>query len=203
MITKQIARLYKKCKESDSIFVIVVLRVILYKIAFNKSIFCHQNVKIRGIKNIAMIKPVEVGLRNIRGKLKFKGKYSIGRGCRFDVGENAKVTIGKSGFINANSKLIIMHGLEIGDNCVVSWDCQFLDEDFHEIRYKDKKETKNEITIGNKVWIGCGAKIYKGSSIPDGCVIGADSVVRSEFAEKNTLIAGNPARVVRHNIEWE
>ncbi|KGO89410.1 hypothetical protein Q764_08530 [Flavobacterium suncheonense GH29-5 = DSM 17707] len=127
----------------------------------------------------------------------------MGRGCRFDIAEKAVMTVGKGGYINANSTFIIMHGLTIGDNCVISWDCQFLDEDFHEIDYEGKKTVANEIVIGNHVWIGCGVKIYKGAVIPDGSVIAANSVVRGVFTTPNSLIGGHPARVLKESVHWK
>lgn len=126
--------------------------------------------------------------------MKLNGPYSIGRGCRFDIAEKAVMTVGKGGYINANTPFIIMHGLTIGDHCAISWDCQFLDEDFHEIDYEGKKATPNEITIGNNVWIGCGVKIYKGSVVPDGCVIAANSIVKGVFTKQNTLIGGQSCK---------
>ena len=91
---------------------------------------------------------------NLRGKLKIADKYIIGRGCRIDIGEHAEISIGKHGMINCSTRIVIMHHLSIGDDSGVSWDCQSLDEDFHEISYPGKKVGKNEITIGNHVWIG-------------------------------------------------
>lgn len=213
---KQILDLYKKCKKSESNFIIVLIRYILCKLWHKKSILLHQKVRIKGIKNIEIKERLEIGINyvgfihktdktylNINGKLHIKGKYYIGRGCRFDIGQNAIVTIGKGGYINCNTTLIIMHYLAIGDNCVISWNCQFLDEDFHQISYLDKKKDENSIIIGNNVWIGNGVKIYQGTIIPDGCVIASDSIVRGVFTVKNAIIGGYPAKIIKENIEWK
>ncbi|MEW5676301.1 acyltransferase [Flavobacterium enshiense] len=176
----------------------------------------HHKVLIKGLSNIETNDKLEIGMRyvgfsdkrdttllNVKGKLMFSGNYSIGRGCRFDIGSNAKVLIGKGGYVNPNTTFIIMHGLTIGDNCAISWDCQFLDEDFHAIVYAGMKEKSNEIVIGNNVCIGCGVKIYKGSVIPDGSVIAANSVVRGVFTEQKVLIAGHPAKVIKNDVSWK
>jgi acetyltransferase-like isoleucine patch superfamily enzyme len=52
-----------------------------------------------------------------------------------------------------------------------------------------------DISIGKDVWIGCGVAVLAGSSIADGCVIGANSVVRGE-TEPNSIYAGAPIRRV-------
>ena len=96
-----------------------------------------------------------------------------------------------------------MHELVIGDNCAISWDCQFLDEDFHNISYSGKRKVENSIIIGDNVWIGCGVKIYKGTVIPNGCVIASDSIVKGAFYVENSLIGGNPAKTIKENIEWK
>ena len=213
---RQLLILYEKCKKSDSYFILVLLRFILHKIFHKKTLLLHQNVKLKGVKNIDARERIEVGIEyngfvhktdktflHINGKLIIKGKYSIGRGCRFDIGENAIVTIGNGGYMNCNINLIIMHKLTIGDNCVISWNCQFLDEDFHEIAYAERRKRENSIRIGNNVWIGCGVKIYKGTVIPNGCVIASDSIVKGVFHVENSLIGGIPAKVIKEGITWK
>jgi acetyltransferase-like isoleucine patch superfamily enzyme len=213
---RQIRNLYKKCKKSDSNFIIVLIRFIINKIFYKKTLLLHQNVKLKGVKNIDAMEKIEVGIAyngfihktdktflNINGKLRIKGKYSIGRGCRFDIGENAIVTIGTGGQMNCNTILIIMHKLTIGENCVISWNCQFLDDDFHEISYLERRKSENSIIIGNNVWIGCGVRIYKGTVIPNGCVIASDSVVKGVFHVENSLIGGIPAKVIKERIKWK
>ncbi len=213
---KQLAALYRKCRKSESSFLIVVFRFLVHKLLHGKALLLHQRVSIRGLRNISHGGRLEVGisyvgfshrsdttLLRIKGKLQIADTYSIGRGCRIDVGEKAVVSIGKGGYINNNTKMIIMHGLSIGDQCAISWDCQFLDEDFHSMVIQEKRTSGKKITIGNHVWIGCGAKIYKGTVIPDGCVVASDSVVKGVFTVKNAIIAGNPAKVVKEDISWE
>ena len=53
------------------------------------------------------------------------------------------------------------------------------------------------ITIGGDVWIGGGAIIGPGVTIGDEVTIGAGSVVVRDVPPR-TVVAGNPARVVRH-----
>jgi acetyltransferase-like isoleucine patch superfamily enzyme len=215
VLIRALQPVYRKCKRSDSSFALVFLRSLYYRVRYHKILYLHPKVRIKGVKNIISSDPVEIGIDyvgfmhrndktylNIQGKLSFKGNYFIARGCRFDIARGATVTIGEGGFINSFSKVIIAHGLSIGDQCSISWDCQFLDEDYHQIDYKGKKETINSIRIGNRVWIGCGVKIYKGTTIPDGCVIASDSVVKGEFLRENCLIGGNPARLIKENVSW-
>lgn len=50
--------------------------------------------------------------------------------------------------------------------------------------------------IGNDVWLGQGARVLPGASIGDGVIVGAGAVVAGNIPPY-TIIAGNPARVVR------
>lgn len=50
--------------------------------------------------------------------------------------------------------------------------------------------------IGKYCFIGMGARILAGSVLGDGCVVGANSVVRGEFPA-NSVVVGSPARAVR------
>ena len=212
---KTLFNLYKSCNESGTSFVLVLSKYLMFKIIGN-NILAHHNTKIVGIKNIETHDLVRIGLDtvgfghgtdltflNIRGKLKFAGKYLISRGCRFDIGPHALVRIGKGGYVSCNTKFIIMHRLTIGSACAIAWNCQFLDEDFHSLEYDGKnKSDDNTITIGNHVWIGSNTTIYKGVIIPDECVVAANSVVKGQFEEKNVLIAGNPAKIIKRNVIW-
>ena len=52
------------------------------------------------------------------------------------------------------------------------------------------------ITIGNHVWIACGAIVCGGVTIGDGAVIGAGSVVTKDIPA-GYLAYGNPCRPIR------
>ncbi|EOR94092.1 Maltose acetyltransferase-like protein [Arcticibacter svalbardensis MN12-7] len=212
---KKLKQLFKDCEKSNSNFWVVLLRSLYYR-ARGKNIIPHQSVYIRGIKNISTKGTVKIGIKNtgfthnkdvtyfnVMGKVDFLGSFSIGRGCRFDIGKDAVVKLGDGSYINPYTNIIIMHELNIGRDCAISWNCEFLDDDFHKLEYEGKSELEsNAISIGDIVWIGSFVSIYKGTVIPDGCVIASHSVVKGVFKEKSVLIAGNPAKVVKRNISW-
>jgi Acetyltransferase (isoleucine patch superfamily) len=173
-------------------------------------------VSIYGLKHISTTGLLEVAtdyigfmsrydrtLLNVSGTLVVNGYYSIGRGCRFDIGPNAVAEFGR-GYVNPNTTFVIMNGITVGNDCAISWGCQFLDEDFHTIEYEGKrKRPEKKIRIGDHVWIGCNVTVLPGATIPDGCVVAANSVVKSAFSQKQALIAGNPAKIVKENVRWQ
>ena len=64
---------------------------------------------------------------------------------------------------------------------------------------KEDLPLKGDTVIGNDVWIGQNAVILPGVHIGDGAIIGANSVVGSNV-EPYTIVAGNPARVIRRRF---
>jgi len=155
--------LFKKCKESDSSVSLVALRYLYYKL-MGKNILANNKVIIKGLKNIQTNGLLEIGTSymglmhknditylNIRGKLIFQDMYYIEKGCRFDIGYGATARFG-GGYVNAMTNFTIRHGITIGDECVISWGCEFMDEDFHKITYPEKIEKHFPIEIGNLVW---------------------------------------------------
>lgn len=61
---------------------------------------------------------------------------------------------------------------------------------------------KGDTVVGNDVWIGQNATILPGVRIGDGAIIGANSTVGSDV-EPYTIVAGNPARVIRKRFDDE
>jgi acetyltransferase-like isoleucine patch superfamily enzyme len=62
--------------------------------------------------------------------------------------------------------------------------------------------SRGPIVIGHDVWIGQNAIILSGITIGHGAVIGAGSVVAKDV-EPYAIVAGNPARCVRHRFPAE
>lgn len=60
--------------------------------------------------------------------------------------------------------------------------------------------SKGDVVIGNDVWVAHEAVILSGVTIGDGAVIGARAVV-SRDVPPYAIVAGNPARVLRHRFD--
>lgn len=58
------------------------------------------------------------------------------------------------------------------------------------------------VTIGSDVWIGYGAVVLSGVTVGDSAVIAAGSVVTADVP-KNSIVAGNPAKVIRERYSPE
>ena len=113
----------------------------------------------------------------------------------------AEIKIGKNVGISG-ATIYARKSIEIGDNTMIGGNAKILDNDFHpieiEARLNDDKEKigTRPVKIGKNCFIGCNALILKGTELGDGCVVGAGAVVSGKF-EENSVIAGNPARVIK------
>lgn len=167
------------------------------------------NIEIKGLLRLGLnyvgfVSPNTRGLLNINGNIKVVGNALIGPGCSIDIAKGAFCKIGTS-YITANAKIICQNKIIIGDGCALSWGVELLDSDFHQ--YIDSNGTLSTLSkaifIEDDVWVGSNVKVLKGVRIPRGCIIAAGSVVTKSFNEPNCLIGGNPARVIKKDINWK
>jgi len=96
----------------------------------------------------------------------------------------------------------------IGDDCLFSFGIIIWPSDGHTICDKNGNILNNpeNIIIENNCWIGMHTKILKGSHIPKGSILGANSLyVKSsnpKSYEKSCLFVGQPAKVIKIDIKW-
>lgn len=107
---------------------------------------------------------------------------------------------------NSGKKIII------GQDCMFSRDIQLQAGDGHSIFdvktqqnintvYKKENYIKNQLVIGEHVWICAKAFILNGTNIGSGSVIAGNSTVKGVFPN-NCVVAGNPAKLVKKDTAW-
>lgn len=132
--------------------------------------------------------------------------------CRVDFdGPSGRVHIGDRCYLGA-SHLVCHTSITIGDDVIMSWGVTVVDHDSHSPNWSERasdvsdwmKGRKNwehvkvaPVVIGDKAWIGFGASILKGVAVGEAAVVAARSVVTRDVPP-HCVVAGNPARVVRH-----
>ena len=62
--------------------------------------------------------------------------------------------------------------------------------------------SRGDVIIGHDVWIGLDAIVLSGVNIGNGAIVGASAVV-SRDVPAYTIVAGNPARVIRQRFSDE
>lgn len=141
-----------------------------------------------------------------KGQIVFYGKADFTSGISIRV-DNGSLILGDKFSCNKNCFFSCSKRIIIGNNVLLGWNVNIRDSDGHTIFSLDhsniQKNLDEDVSIGNHVWIASNVHILKGSNIPDNCIIGYNSCVTKKFIEKNCIIAGYPAKVIKDSVNWE
>ena len=104
------------------------------------------------------------------------------------------VSIGKNVVVMNNALFMAAGGVTIEDDVLVAANVQLISNN-HDL-YDHQILTCKPVVLKRNCWIGAGATILPGVTVGENAVVGAGSVVTRDV-EANTVIVGNPARVVK------
>jgi acetyltransferase-like isoleucine patch superfamily enzyme len=130
----------------------------------------------------------------------------------FDVGPGGRVTLGEYALVHG-ARIVCDASVEIGDYALISWNVVLMDSyrlPFDpELRRRELERAALDrtrslggaveprpVTLGRSVWVGFDACVLPGVTVGEGAIVGARSVV-VEDVPPFTVVAGNPARVIR------
>lgn len=106
------------------------------------------------------------------------------------------VSIGKRCFIQQCCTFFGRGGITIGDDVFIGPKVNLITIN-HDVNPENRSATYGRpIVIEDKVWIGINATVLPGVRIGYGAIIGAGSVVTKDVPPM-TIVAGNPARIIR------
>lgn len=130
-----------------------------------------------------------------------------------DIGKNAK--------ISSSCKIFGAGSLTIGDNTWIGYQCTivtssritigknvdiapgvYMGTGSHEIDtsadHIAARDISRDVIIGDGCWICVNSTILPGTVIGNKCVVAAGAVVGGSFCEEKVLLAGLPAKIVKH-----
>lgn len=136
----------------------------------------------------------------------------IGENCVFRAGSfwfktaDCKIVVGKqTSFEDANiSALEPNSTVEIGEDCMFSYDVHVRNGDSHSIIDLETSKRINyaqNIFIGDHVWLGAHVNVLKGVTIDSNSIVGIRSVVTNDIPT-HSIAVGIPAKVKKNNINW-
>ncbi|HEX7853099.1 MAG TPA: sugar O-acetyltransferase [Sphingobium sp.] len=107
------------------------------------------------------------------------------------------IRVGRNVFINQNCTMYDLGGIDIGDDVMIGPNVSIITSS-HPLEPSQRRSVTigKPIVIGRNVWIAAGATIIGGVTIGENSVVAAGSVVTKDVPP-NTLVGGNPARVIR------
>lgn len=129
-----------------------------------------------------------------------------------DVGPRGRVVLGDFALVNA-ARIVCDAEVTIGDYALIAWDVVLMDTYRLPLAPAARRDVLRAIArrtprclpstdrtlpvhIGRAAWIGFGACILPGVTVGDGAIVAARSIVTHDVP-CDTLVAGNPARLVR------
>ena len=168
----------------------------------------------------------------IKGELRLLGDVEVGHQCEpsrrnysetmLHVGKSGQLKVRGSFLLSQGSLMLVNGKMEIGDECGFNDNAYILCEERvvlgrdvragrcvtirdtnggHWMNSPGFRVTK-PVVIGDHVWLCEGCTIMPGVTIGSGAVVGARAVVFNNVPP-NSLVLGNPAKVVCSGVEWK
>ncbi len=148
----------------------------------------------------------------IKSNTRIQGElFVFGHGGQIDIGEWCFIGDGariwSSSKILIEDRVMISHNVNIFDNLTHPLSPILRHEQFKSI--VTRGHPSSDLDLGEKsvrvcsdAWVGTGAIILKGVTIGKGSIVGAGAVVTKDVPPF-TIVAGNPARIIRELTEDE
>ena len=108
-----------------------------------------------------------------------------------------EIRVGRNVFVNQNCTFYDLGGLDIADDVMIGPNVSIITTG-HPLAPAQRRAATigKPIAIEKGVWIAAGATIIGGVTVGENAVVAAGSVVTKDVPA-NTLVGGNPARVIR------
>lgn len=114
----------------------------------------------------------------------------------FHVWPEGELTLGDGAAVNDGARIECMCAIRIGERVGIAFDAVIIDSDFHAIHDRRMRPPGKPVVIEDDAWVAANAMIFPGVTVGEGAVVAGGAVVRHDVPPF-TLVAGNPARVLR------
>lgn len=144
------------------------------------------------------------------GTIEFSGNVQFGKDYFVCVKENAILKMGHMSSIASKGKIICTNSISLGNYARIGSESQVIDTNFHQmidtISFK-KMPICAPIIIGDYNFISNRVTILSKTILPSFCTVASNSLCTKDysFLEKNSLIGGVPAKLLKSNIsrDWD
>lgn len=110
-----------------------------------------------------------------------------------------KITRGKNVYPGDSPGVYINagNGVRIGDYTNIGPNVGIVSAN-HDVVNNDLQVRAEAIEIGNFCWLGMGSVVLPSVKLGDFTIVGAGAIVTNSFPEGYCVIAGNPAKIIKH-----
>ncbi len=178
-------------------------------------VFVGRRVVIKHKRHLTLGRSVTLG-PNVHINALCKGGIDVGNnvtikeGCIIEgygvlrnIGECLK--IGNNVGISQHCFIAIRGRISIGNDTILGPNVSIFSEnhiaDSVEIPIVSQGERRDDVTIGNGVWIGTRSVILAGVKIGDGSIVAAGAVVTKDV-EPYTVVGGVPAKLIKERVRF-
>ncbi len=148
------------------------------------------------------------GYIEIGDDVTFVGRNNLIVGFGVTGVKEAQLYIGSNVAIGYQCEINVGCCVRIGNNVRIATGVKIFDNNSHPIdperrrtRQPMSMQDVGSVVIEDDAWIATNALILKGVTIGKGAVVGAGAVVTTDVPS-GTVVAGNPARVVKQIASW-
>jgi acetyltransferase-like isoleucine patch superfamily enzyme len=170
------------------------------KLLYREPLFRYRCVRVGRGLILEGAPPLIIG----NGRIELGDEVHIGSPLTWDVGPQAELIIGNRVSVNYRGSISVARSVRIGDDTLIAGEVAIFDNPSHPVsparrlaRAPVGEGDVAPVVIGRNAWIGMRSIIMRGVTIGDNAVVAAGSVV-TKSVPPNTVVAGNPAAVVRH-----
>lgn len=137
------------------------------------------------------------------GKIRLDKHIHTRRGVTFEA-DGGEIKIGEGCFFGSGCTAASRESITIGSYTAFGPNVMIYDHD-HDMdgfSLRDERYKTAPIEIGNGVWVGANSVILRGTSLGDGCVIGAGSIVKGIY-EAGSVIVQKRSETVKRTVKKE
>jgi acetyltransferase-like isoleucine patch superfamily enzyme len=142
--------------------------------------------------NLKMVNFVFQRIFGINKKIQFMVHYTSQVSGKIEIGKDVAQYLASCG----NCYIQGINGIKIGDYSMIAPGVKIISANHDFSDYK-KHISCGSVVIGKNCWIGANAIILPEVELGDNVIVGAGSVVTKSFGP-NMIIAGNPAKSIKH-----
>lgn len=144
-------------------------------------------------------------LRGKKTNLLLESGFTSGRNCRIELFEDGVIQFGTNCHIGDNVHIASSNKVIIGNGCLFASKI-FISDTSHgaysqygsspDMPPNDRPLISSFVSIGDNVWLGENVVVLPGTTIGNGCIVGANSTVAKDLPD-NCIAVGSPAKPIK------